>query len=112
MSSVRTKRIVLLWLGTTFLILGGFASAVMSLVDPKSHAITQIQTVTIEELQSKSFGVDSSEVSSDNATQVVESALPLPKGSVRAALLEVDQPYWEVIDRQRLGMVTRIGKQS
>ena len=34
MSSVRTKRIVLLWLGTTFLILGGAASAVMSLVDP------------------------------------------------------------------------------
>ena len=44
MSSVRTKRIVLLWLGTTFLILGGAASAVMSLVDPKNHVSTQIQT--------------------------------------------------------------------
>ena len=106
MSSVRTKRIVLLWLGTTFLILGGAASAVMSLVDPKSHVSTQIQTVTIEELQSIPFEVDSSEVSGDNATQVVEPALSLPQGAVRAALLEVDQPYWEVIDRQRLGMVT------
>jgi hypothetical protein len=63
MSSVRTKRIVLLWLGTTFLILGGAASAVMSLVDPKSHVSTQIQTVTIEELQSIPFEVGSSEVS-------------------------------------------------
>jgi hypothetical protein len=106
MSSVRTKRIVLLWLGTTFLILGGAASAVMSLVDPKSHVSTQIQTVTIEELQSIPFEVGSSEVSGDNATQVVEPALSLPQGAVRAALLEVDQPYWEVIDRQRLGMVT------
>ena len=58
-----------------FLILGGAASAVMSLVDPKNHVSTQIQTVTIEELQSIPFVVDSSEVSGDNATQVVEPAL-------------------------------------
>jgi hypothetical protein len=107
MTSVRIKRIVLFWLGATFLILGGVASAVMSLVDSKIHVSTQIQTVTIEELQSMPLSADSSGVSGDNLTQALEPALLLPNGALRAALLEVDQPYWEVINRQRLGTVTR-----
>ena len=97
MSSFRTKRICCYGWAQLF---EGTASAVMSLVDPKSHVSTQIQTVTIEELQSIPFELALQKYQVIT-TQVVEPALPLPQGAVRAAL--GDQPYWEVIDRRSLG---------
>ena len=107
MSRLYTKRIILLWIGSTFLILGGVAFAVMGFVDPGSRTSTQIQTVVIEEVES--LPLPDTAVAPTLTGDVTESTPTpalMPSEALRAALLEVDQPYWEVIDRSNLGLAT------
>jgi hypothetical protein len=106
----KTKRAVLLWIGSTFIVLGGAAFAVMRLGDPLHRVSTPIQPVVIEEPELLPLPDEppASSQSEDVAQEATTEAPPprrLPEGVERAGLVETDKPYWEVLDHQNVEWV-------